>query len=402
MFVKQFTGYYNRIIVKKAMKFFPFKIMFVCLLLPPLLYAGSLNFAQRYLDRFYQNRVENIFLGDTDSLYDGSIRIRTAISRNIERFLRNDKLVNNLGIDPDIQIIAGTDTILYPSLSSDRGELPGDYNETPVDIARRNWEIINKGLKADVSIDLDHGETAANLILSVYLGAAVIVFLLFYKRGLTQAEEHEKETGKHIDELLKEEEEYRKILKELKTERNRLFKDIDDLNQKYAEDRKKAETNEEEMFNEIISLEEKLNSYIELKQNKEDEIQKLKYKVDELERRKTGSTRRKMYEFMEKRFSILYKNIAMTRKALTGLMELNDEQQIKAEEVIHQLNENPDSVIVKRKVFSGKKSRIAALEVTFAYTGRLYYMQTPEQKIEILLISTKKNQKKDMEYLHNL
>ena len=105
---------------------------------------------------------------------------------------------------------------------------------------------------------------------------------------------------------------------------------------------------------------------------------------------------------MEKRFSILYKNIAMTRKALTGLMELNDEQQIKAEEVIHQLNENPDSVIVKRKVFSGKKSRIAALEVTFAYTGRLYYMQTPEQKIEILLISTKKNQKKDMEYLHNL
>ena len=384
------------------MKFFPFKIMCICLLLPPLLYAGSLHLTKRYLNRTYQLKVENIFLGDTESLLDGSIRIQTAIAGNIELYLQNDFLVRHLGIDPDILVVAGNGTILYPSYNSGEVDFNDDYNKNPITIARNNWEIINKGLRADVSIDLDHGTILANLILAFYLSAAMIVFLFFYRRGLRKAATYEEETGRHIDELLKEEQEYRNIVDELKTEKTRLFKDIDDLNKKFSEDRKKARVNEEEMFNEIITLEEKLNSYIELKQDKEDEIQQLRFKVDELERRKTGSARRKRYDFMEKRFSILYKHMVMSRKAMTGLIELQDDQQIKAEEIIHQLNEDPEKVSVKRKVFSGKKSKHSVLEVNFAYNGRLYFRHTEDKKMEIVLIGTKKSQNKDMEYLHNL
>ncbi len=384
------------------MKFFPFKIMCICLLLPPLLYAGSLHIIKSYLDQTYQQKVENIFLGDTESLMDGSVRIQNAITRNIESYLENDFLVRHLGIDPDILVVAGNGTIVYPSYNSGEVDFNDDYNKNPIKIARNNWEIINKGLRADVSIDPGHGTILANLILAFYLSAAMIVFLFFYRRGLKKAKTYEEETGKHIDELLKEEQEYRNIVEELTTERTRLFKDIDDLNKKFSEDRKKARVNEEEMFNEIITLEEKLNSYIELKQDKEDEIQQLRYKVDELERRKTGSARRRMYDFMEKRFSILYKHIVMSRKAMTGLIELQDDQQIKAEEIIHQLNEDPEKVSVKRKVFAGKKSRHSVLEVNFAYNGRLYFRHTEEKKMEIVLIGTKKTQNKDMEYLHNL
>ena len=38
------------------------------------------------------------------------------------------------------------------------------------------------------------------------------------------------------------------------------------------------------------------------------------------------------------------------------IVELTDDMRIKAEEVVHQLNENPEQVPVKRKVF-GKKNR---------------------------------------------
>ncbi len=89
------------------------------------------------------------------------------------------------------------------------------------------------------------------------------------------------------------------------------------------------------------------------------------------------------------------------QKAIDGFINLNEEQQIKAEETIHLLNRDPGSVIVKRKVFSGKKHKATCFEILFAYNGRLYFMNHPN-KTEVVLIGTKQTQNRDMEYLHNL
>lgn len=384
------------------MKFFPVKIMILCLLLPPLLYAGSIEMLKNYLDRFYSSRIENVFLTDTEPLLEGIVDIENAIAGNIEKFLDSDSLVQDLGVNLDILVVTNDGSIIYPAYNSKETNLAGAYQKDPVETARRNWEILNRGLSTEVSVELSYGTKLATLILVLYMGMSLFIFLIFYSKSIKKSKAYEQETDKHIDGLLKEEKEYQKILKDLKNERNSLFNNISELNRKYQEDKKKAKINENEMFNEIVNLEEKLNSYIELKQDKEDEIQQLKFKVNELERRKTGSGKRKMYDFTEKRFSTLYKNLQVNRKALTGFLELNDDQQIKAEELMHQLNEAPDKVVIKRKVFSGKKSNTTSFEVIFAYNGRLYFTQREDKKIEILAVGTKKTQNKDMDYLHNL
>ena len=88
-------------------------------------------------------------------------------------------------------------------------------------------------------------------------------------------------------------------------------------------------------------------------------------------------------------------------KLYDGFINLTEDQQIKAEETIHQLDRDPASIIVKRKVFSGKKHNTACFEVLFAYTGRLYFMNHPN-RTQVVMIGTKHTQTKDMEYLHNL
>ena len=74
---------------------------------------------------------------------------------------------------------------------------------------------------------------------------------------------------------------------------------------------------------------------------------------------------------------------------------------IKVEEIIHQLNDDPSKVPIKRKVF-GRKNRQTVLEVVFGYKGRLYYRKTKEQRIEVLTIGTKNNQMRDLEFLRGL
>jgi hypothetical protein len=195
---------------------------------------------------------------------------------------------------------------------------------------------------------------------------------------------------------------HEQLEEELKRERVELFKNIKQLDKKYQSEQKKAKINEDEMFNEIIGLEDQLNTYIKLKERRDVEINELKSNLEKYERRKSpGKSKRVEYNFTSKRFKALYKNVEMSRKALNGFLNLNEEQQIKAEETIHLLDRDPGSVIVKRKVFSGKKHKATSFEVLFAYNGRLYFMNHPN-KTEVVVIGTKQTQTRDMEYLHNL
>ncbi len=201
---------------------------------------------------------------------------------------------------------------------------------------------------------------------------------------------------------MKEEESYKIVLKDLEKDRKGLFENIKTLNSKYQDDKKKAKINEDELFEEIISLEEQLKSFIDLKRSRETEISELKSQVQKHERRKDSKHKRHEFEFYEKRFSVLYRSIQMDRKALSGFLKLNEDQQIKAEELIHQIDRNIDKVVIKRKVFSGKKHRTACFEVLFAYNGRLYFRNNNNNKTDILVIGTKNTQSKDMEFLHHL
>ncbi|OFZ67191.1 MAG: hypothetical protein A2328_09225 [Bdellovibrionales bacterium RIFOXYB2_FULL_36_6] len=385
------------------MKFFPIKVAIICLLATPILYTITLIYSETYLNDKYLSRIQNIMIGDSKPLLDGSVTLEEQISNNIRRFLKEDNILKFTGVDLKIIVTTSQGRILYPVYSDvnlPAKEIAGDFDAPSV--SKRNFELLNNGLDVQIETNLDHGTFIGNLILFLYFGISFVVFLIFYKIGTSKAALDRKKNLQLLTDLQKEDAMHKQILDELKKERQGLFENIKALNAKYQEDRRKTSINEEEMFQEIISMEEKFNAFIEFKHNKEKEIEELKSKIKTYERRKTPKIRRNEFDFILKRFSVLYKTIEMNRKALTGFLSLDEENQIKVEELIHMMDRDPDKVMIKRKVFSGKKNKTTCFEVLFAYSGRLYFRKNENNKIEVLVIGTKNTQTKDMEYIHNL
>ncbi len=385
------------------MKFFPIKVAIICLLATPILYTITLIAGEKYLSSHYLSQIQNILIGDSRPLLEGSVPLEEQIADNIHRFLKQDRMINLTGIGLSVLVSTSQGKILYPVYSDVNTQVKEKNNELEVQaIAKRNFELLNNDMDVQIEAKLDHGSLFSNLILLIYSGICFTVFFIFYRIGSSKAALDRNKNMQLITDLQKEDETHKQILNELKKERQDLFENIKILNTKYQEDMKKAGINEEEMFQEIISLEEKFNAFIEFKQIKEKEIEELKSTIQTYERRKAPKIRRNEYDFIMKRFSVLYKTVVMSRKALAGFLSLDEDHQIKVEELILLLDRDPDKVIIKRKVFSGKKNRTTCFEVLFAYNGRLYFKKNENNIIEILVIGTKNTQTKDMEFIHNL
>ncbi len=385
------------------MKFFPIRVAIVCLLVPPVLYILTLMICENRLTLRYQSRIQNILIGDARPLLDGSIPLEQQVADNIQRFLKQDRLSGWAGIDLRVMVTTARGRVLYPVYMDIQFPDTGTREEAQArETARANFDLLNQGLQVHVELYLGHGSVVANLILVLYFGASLFVFWLFYRAGSSAAAMDRQKNTQLISALKEEEKNHLMILEELKKERRDLFENIKSLNARYEEDHRKAKVNEEEMFQEIVSLEEKINAFLEFKKIKEKEIEDLKSQIQTFERRRTPKIKRNEFDFTAKRFAVLYKSITMNRKALTGFFNLDEDQQIKVEELIHLMDRDPEKVVIKRKVFAGKKHRTPCFEVLFAYNGRLYFKKNENNVMEILVIGTKNTQDKDMEFIHNL
>ncbi len=389
------------------MRHFPFKVVVFCLVITPILYTITLSGCRDYLEKKYLLKIENGFIGNSSDLLNGSVQIEDRIAKNIQAIIDQDTLIRIAELDLEVQVTEGRGKIIYPiyvGTDEFQEDSLGYYDAQAV--ADKNFAILNSGLKVNAVLHLDHGSFLANCIFALYSGMSLLIFFVFYREGSKRAEQEREAKNALIQDLKqnlkKNEMHHEKLEEDLKRERTELFKNIEQLDKKYQSEQKKAKTNEDEMFNEIIDLEEQLNTYIELKKRRDVEVNELKSSLEKYEQRKSGrKSRRSEFDFISKRFKTLYKHVEMSRKALNGFIDLTEDQQIKAEETIHQLDRDPGSVIVKRKVFSGKKHKATCFEVLFAYNGRLYFMNHPN-KTQVVVIGTKQTQTKDMEYLHNL
>ena len=133
------------------------------------------------------------------------------------------------------------------------------------------------------------------------------------------------------------------------------------------------------------------------------EIENLRTKITQQEkgRHKQEKQKNKTAESTKKRFNTLYKNLRINERAIYAFVELNEEMKIKAEEVIHQLNDDPSVVTIKRKVFGGKGQK-TVFEVVFAYKGRLYFRNLKNRQVEVLAVGTKNTQARELEFLAGL
>jgi chromosome segregation ATPase len=170
------------------------------------------------------------------------------------------------------------------------------------------------------------------------------------------------------------------------------------------DEKQRASRNEDELIEEIDSLEKKLEENLLLQEQQKEDIEALSERIEDYEKalKKDEKQKTRASQAVGKRFKAIYKNITVSDRALSGFVDLNEELKIKAEEIIHQLNEKPDQVTIKRKVFIGKRDKKSIMEVIFGYKGRLYFWKGANGTVEVLAIGTKNTQSRELEYLNNL
>ena len=382
------------------MKFLSFKILILCILLPPILYIFSLQSIESHLNKRYAKEIGDIYTGDTRPLFDGSMRLKDAINNNIDRYLQS-KAILSLGVKAKVAVTTKQNTILYPAVFNDEeGDIPPS---APIQVAADNYNLMNEGLVVNVDLILEHNTLLSNVILAFYICMSVLVLFLYYRTGIKKARQEYTEKETEIARLLEFEKNHTSKLKDLIKVKQKLIAEIIKIKRKLVHEKIRASKNEDDLIKEIVVLEENINENIALQNEKEEEINALKEKIKlfEKERQKENKQKTNSFNRVRKRFKALYKNISVNKRALDGFFDLTDDMKIKVEEIIHKLNEDPSFVLVKRKVF-GKKGRATVQEVIFAYKGRLYFRKTKDGKIEILTIGTKNTQAKDLEFLDNL
>jgi len=384
----------------RLLKYLSFKILILCILLPPILYIFSVLSIESHLRKHYTEEIKEISTGDTRPLFNGSVRLKDAINRNINGYLQSKTMIP-LGVKVNVAVTTQQNTILYPAFFDE--EEDSILAPNPMKIAAENYNLLQEGIVIKVDLTLEHNTLLSNTILTFYILLSVLVLYFYYKAGIKKAKQEDTEKSKKITRLLNLEKNQTKNLKALEKIKQKLTSEISDMKKRLEKERVKAIKNEEEMIKEILALEEKFNKNLTLQNTKQEEIETLIEKIKRFEKanRKDSSQKAKGLNSVRKRFKTLYKNVSINEKAINGFMDLTDDMKIKGEEIIHKLNEDPKYVKVKRKVF-GKKGRITIQEVIFAYKGRLYFRNTKDSRIEILTIGTKNTQTKDLEFLDNI
>jgi hypothetical protein len=382
------------------MRYLSFKIIAACILLPPILYILTAYFTERHFQAAYTDELEAVYLGDTTSLLDGSDSLRDRIATNIDHYL-SSRILIPLGLEVTVTVATKTGKILYPAVfDQDRLSRP---TSSTTRTAQENFALMNEGLLLQVGTKFEHNRILSNSVLGGYILLALLLFYAHFKKATGRIDREEFSRRKEIERLQRLERRNTLQLENLVEERARLKSEFDGLKQNLDKEKTKALRNEDELVEEIDVLEKKLNENLLLQDAQQEEILELQEKLQtyEKDRRKSKKQKAKAEDNIRKRFQTLYKNISVHPRAIAGYVDLNEELKLKAEEIVHQLNDDHTLVPIKRKVFGGKGQK-TVLEVIFGYKGRLYFRNTEDRSVEVLAIGTKNTQAKELEFLSKL
>ncbi|MFP4446018.1 MAG: hypothetical protein ACLFPD_07200 [Desulfosudaceae bacterium] len=381
------------------MKYFPLRIAALLIVVTPLLLFFTVSSIGWMVENRYTRGIENRYIGDTEPLFTGEVRLREAVSNNIDQYLQN-RLLPSLGLQVDVTVTAGQNIIVYPA-SLDTSE---DVIKPPLpqEIVAENYRLMSRGLSVSVDTLLPWNSWLVISIFLVYLAAASLVFMRFYLAGAARARAEAREKGREIQRLRELEQEHARRLSDLNNEKRRLAKEMVAVRRNLLDHREKASQNEDAMIDEIIELEEKIQQNIQLREALREENESLRQATQrfEEEKRKRAS-RETVYGNLEKRFKTLYKNVALHKRALDNFYDLTEDLRLKAEEIIKLLDTDVALVDVKRKV-DLRKGREKVFEVIFSYNGRLYFRNKSDGRVEVLAIGTKNTQTRDLAFLNNL
>lgn len=379
---------------------FPFKTLILCVLLPPFVYVFSIQLLEKTLQARYDEALAAAYTGDSRPLFDGSVRLQDVIRENVDAFIDGRKL-DGWGVRIDVTVKTPEGIYLYP-VAYEGSRSATDVTDN-LAVARENFSLLNNGLVKRVDVKIEHNTLISNLILLFCVAFALLVFMVVYRRGMKMLHEDDRAKQLIIEDLSHKRKRSLSQLDQLESQRIRLAEKIGSMKIDLDRERHQASATENEMIDELVALEEKINESMALQGHQLNEINELKEKIKQFEKENEVKIRQrqKATDAVRKRFDALYKSIAMNNRAIEGFVDLTEEMKIKAEEVIHQLNDDPKLVQIKRKVF-GKKNRETVFEVLFAYKGRLYFRKIAGTQMEVVVIGTKLTQNKDLSFIEKL
>jgi ribosomal protein S10 len=382
------------------MKYLPFKILVFCVLCPPLLNIGAIHLLERYFKATYTRQIQAVYTGNTRQLFDGSIQLKDAIQINIDNFLKQ-KYAPSWGLKVIVTVSTKEGALLFPATFEASAQ--NIMEKAPLTIAIENFHLLSKGLELQVDTMIEYVTPLSISILLLFSLPSLVLLSFLYKRSIVISNREEQFRVQEIQRLMEIEQKSKKNLDNLIKQQEIYSDQLLQIRNELEEQRLKASAAEEELVEELIQKESELDKNLISQEKQEEEIAALKEKIEKYEKEinKSKAPRQKERDSLSKRFITVYKNVSVHPRAIDGYLELPEELKNKAEEVIHQLNHDPQIVTIKRKVF-GKKNRETVLEVLFAYKGRLYFRNTNQNRIEVLAIGTKQTQDRDLTFLNNL
>jgi hypothetical protein len=385
------------------MRRFPFKILFFCIFLPPVCYMLTLMVLEGYLKQRELGKLNDLVIQNPEALYEGRYSVKEEVNRNIREYL-SGSFKYKLGVRTDILVKTKDDRILYPAHFG-RESLNETYFSEPQaeslnypEVASENYRILNEGLDLSGDVRIKHNSWLSNSILVLYIFVALLIIRKYIWKGLEETEAQDKAQQERINRLSYQLQEAESRLKQVGAKEEEYVEKIARLSQ----DKESLSEDIDGLLEEMQQLETGLQDHRKLKEEMEFQVLELKEELEtQKEKSRKPKKKKKSLENTGKRFSVLYKNLAFTDRALGGFLSLTDDFQLKAEEVIHKLNEDDNQITVKRKVF-GKGGKMNVLEALFAYSGRIYYQKDTQAKLKVLAIGTKNTQEKDLAYLESI
>ena len=158
-------------------------------------------------------------IGDTSPLFEGSITIADAITKNIDRYIHS-KVLLAWGVKAAVTVTTRANTIVYPGAFSQRET--SDPPIPPIQIAKDNYAALNKGFIVTVDVGIARDQFLSYAILAAYIFLSILFFSFYYRRGSSRAALEGTHIQSEIDRLLQMEQTHQHRLETLNEKRKLL------------------------------------------------------------------------------------------------------------------------------------------------------------------------------------
>ena len=186
------------------MRYFPFKTLILCVLLPPFVYVFSIQLLEKTIFVRYDKMLAATYIGDTRLLLDGSVRLQDAIRENVNAFVSSLKMPD-WGVRVNVTVKTRDGIYLYPNAyDNPRSDLSVVDN---IAVASENFRLLNDGLIKRVDVEIEHNTLISNSILLSCAFVSLMVLFSIYRRGMRMMDEAEVAKQELIDGLAHERQE---------------------------------------------------------------------------------------------------------------------------------------------------------------------------------------------------